>query len=468
MQSFDALMIGTGQAVPALAVALAQKGERIAVIESGLVGGSCVNVGCTPTKTLRKSARVAHLMRTARDFGVEVESVRVDFAAAMARMHQRVDAARAGLENWMQAQPNIRLLRSWGSFAGRDGEDFVVLAGDEKLRAKRVYINTGTRAHIPAISGLDALPCLDNVSLLQLRELPRHLLILGGSYIALEMGQIFRRLGAEVSIFEAAPRIAAREDPEVSAAIAAFLEREGISVDCNTIVESAQATQDGGNVRLTLKGDRQVTGSHLLAATGRLANTERLNLASIGLKTDARGFLPTDAKLRTAVPGVWALGDVNGRGAFTHTSYDDFEIVLADHGAPSNAPWRDADARILAYAMFTDPPLGRVGISLEEARRRVGAGARMLYAQWQMKDVSRAKEEGETDGLITLIVDAATERLLGATFLGINADEVVQVISTFMATGASWRVLQQALPVHPTVSEFLPTILGNLQPLCAE
>jgi len=464
VSSVDVIIIGTGQAAPALAVALAQGGERVAVIEAGLVGGSCVNVGCTPTKTLRKSARVAQMARTARDYGVDVGPVRVDFPAAMARMRQRVDASRGGLESWLASETNIRLYRAWGSFEGRDGADFIVRAGADLLRARRVYLNTGTRAFVPPIPGLAALPFLDNTSLLQLTELPEHLIIIGGSYIGLEMGQIFRRLGARVSIVQTGSRVAAREDPEVSAAITAFLEREGVDVHCAVAIESAEpaAHGSGQGIRLSLAGGRELTGSHVLVATGRLPNTDRLNLASVGLPTDGRGFINTDGRLRTAVDGIWALGDINGRGAFTHTSYDDHEIALAEQGGSA---WRDAEERILAYAMFTDPPLGRVGITLAEARRRVRDGARILYAQWAMKDVSRAKEEGETDGLITLIVDAASERFLGASILGINGDEIVQVISTFMATGASWRVLQQALPIHPTVTEFLPTILGRLKPL---
>jgi pyruvate/2-oxoglutarate dehydrogenase complex dihydrolipoamide dehydrogenase (E3) component len=312
------------------------------------------------------------------------------------------------------------------------------------------------------LAGLDAIPYLDNTSLLQLQKLPEHLIVVGGSYIGLEMGQIFRRLGSRVSIVEPGARVAAREDPEVSAAITAVLEREGIALHCGATIE--QASGQSGAVRLRLAHGPVLEGSHVLVATGRLPNTERLDLASVGLQTDARGFIETDADLQTPVAGIWALGDINRRGAFTHTSYDDHEIVLSRHRGDA-VPWRNADARVPTYAMFTDPPLGRVGITVDEARRRVRAGARIQVAQWAMKDVSRAKEEGETDGLITIIVDAASEQLLGATFLGIQGDEVVQVVGNFMATGASWRRMQQALPVHPTVTEFLPTILGALKDL---
>jgi pyruvate/2-oxoglutarate dehydrogenase complex dihydrolipoamide dehydrogenase (E3) component len=462
---FDAAIVGTGQAGPALAVALAQRGERVALIEGALLGGSCINVGCTPTKTLRKSARVAHLARHAGEFGVQVGKVEVDFAAAMRRMQQRVDTARAELEQWIADEPNLTLLRAWGSLAGRDAQGFDLLAGEQRLRARRVYLNTGTRAFIPPIPGIDDVPYLDNVSLLQLRTLPRHLLIVGGSYIGLEMGQIFRRLGSEVTVVETGPRITGREDPEVSACIASFLQAEGVTVLAGQDV--ARAERAGEGVALQV-GERRIEGSHLLVATGRLPNTERLRLDTVGVKTDSRGFIPTNAQLETNVPGIWALGDINKRGAFTHTSYQDHEIVLANYldalsqGSAHQGHLRSADERIMAYAMFTDPPLGRVGQSEGQAR---ASGKRILMATFDMKHVSRAKEEGETTGLVKLLVDADTERFVGATVLGINGDEIIQVISNFMAAGASWRVMKDALPIHPTVTEFLPTILGRLKPL---
>jgi len=464
---FDAAIVGTGQAAPALAVALAKRGERVALIEGGLLGGSCVNVGCTPTKTLRKSARVAYLARRAGEFGVQVGKVEVDFAAAMQRMQDLVDGARSELEGWIAAEPNITLLRAWGSFAGRGPQGFDLMAGERRIRAARVYLNTGTRASIPPIPGIHDVPGLDNVSLLKLRTLPRHLIILGGSYIGLEMGQIFRRLGSEVTVVEGAPRITIREDPEVSACIASFLQAEGLTVLAGQPIERVESSGDG--VSLQVAG-RRIEGSHLLVATGRLPNTERLNLQAVGVATDERGFVPTDGQLQTNVPGIWALGDINKRGAFTHTSYQDHEIVLANHlaaasqGSAHDTQLRSADGRNMAYAMYTDPPLGRVGQSEAEAR---ASGKRILVAKFDMKHVSRAKEESETSGLIKLLVDADTERFVGATVLGINGDEIIQVISNFMATGASWRVMKDALPIHPTVAEFLPTILGKLKPLPA-
>jgi pyruvate/2-oxoglutarate dehydrogenase complex dihydrolipoamide dehydrogenase (E3) component len=451
----DAAVIGTGQAAPSLAVALARRGEQVALVEGALLGGSCVNVGCTPTKTLRKSARVAYLARRAAEFGVHVGTVEVDFAAAMQRMQALVDGSRADLEQWIGGQANITLVRGWGAFTGRSDRGFELLAGDQPLRARRVYLNTGTRAFMPPIPGLDTVPALDNASLLQLRVLPAHLVILGGSYIGLEMGQIFRRLGSAVTVIEPGPRITSREDEDVSAAIAGFLGEEGITVLAGHPVERVERSGDG--VVVHVAGQR-IEGSHLLVATGRLPNTERLRLDTVGVATDERGFVPTDGRLETSVPGIWALGDINKRGAFTHTSYQDHQIVLANHEGGS----RTADGRVATYAMYTDPPLGRVGLGEAEARR---GGRPLLAVNWPMASVSRAREEGETAGMIKLLVDAQDERIVGAAVLGPGGDEVIQVISNFMATGARYQVLRDALPIHPTVSEFLPFVLGKLRPL---
>ena len=458
----DAAIIGTGQAAPSLAVALAKHGEKVVLIEGALVGGSCVNSGCTPTKTLRKSARVAYLARHAAEFGVRVGKVEVDFVAAMEHMQRRVDGARQDLEHWIAGQSNLTLLRGWGVFTGRSQGGFDLMAGEQPLHARRVYLNTGTRAFIPPIPGIETVPHLDNVSLLQLRSRPAHLVIIGGSYIGLEMGQIFRRLGSEVTVIETGPRITGREDPEVSAAIASMLQEEGVTVLAGKPVDRVGKNGDG--VVVHVDGQR-IEGSHLLVATGRQPNTERLRLDAVGVTTDERGFVPTNGKLETSVPGIWALGDINKRGAFTHTSYQDHQIVLANHlsrSSPHDGGSRSADGRVSTYAMYTDPPLGRVGLSEAEARQ---SGRPMLVVRLPMSSVSRAREEGETSGLIKLLVDANDERIVGAVILGFNGDEVIQVVSNFMATGASYRVLQDALPIHPTVSEFLPFVLGKLEPL---
>ncbi len=451
---FDVAVIGAGQAGPTLAMTLAAQGEKVALIEGGLVGGSCVNVGCTPTKTLRKSARVAHLMRRAGEFGIQAGTVEIDFAAAMARMQQRVDESRAGLEKSILGQDGLSLLRGWGRFIGRAGDRFELSAGDQVLRATRVVLNTGTRAFIPPLPGIDAVAALDNVSLLQLRERPRHLIVIGGSYIGLEMGQIFRRLGSEVTLIEAGPRITGRENEAVSKALTEMLQAEGIHIHTGHEIERVEKLAgDGIMVRV---GGQQLEGSHLLVATGRSPNTERLNLAAVGVATDERGFVPTNGRLETQVPGIWAVGDINKRGAFTHTSYQDGQIVLANFKGGA----RSADGRISTYAMYTDPPLGRVGLSEAQARE---SGRATLVANILMKDVSRAREEGETTGLMQILVDQHSEQIIGASLLGFGCDEVIQVISSFMATGARYQVLRDALPVHPTVSEFLPFMLGRVE-----
>ncbi|MGU3412297.1 mercuric reductase [Enterobacteriaceae bacterium C34A] len=464
MRHFDAILIGAGQAAPSLAVELANRGQRVALIEGNLLGGTCVNFGCTPTKTLRKSARVAHMAQRAAEFGVMTGAVSVDFAAAMRRMRARVETSRQGLTGWLEATENVETIHGWGSFQGRDGERFLIEVNDEIVSADSVYLNTGTRAFIPQLPGIDHVPVLDNASLLALGECPKHLLIVGASYIGLELGQIYRRLGAEVTIIHRSGRIAEREDEDVSAAIQDFLSAEEIAFHLNASVISLSPHADGVSVQLS--DGRELTGSHILFATGRMPNSERLNLAAVGVETDQRGFIRTDAHFNTNVSGIKALGDINGRGAFTHTSYHDYQIALeALDGKSPAGQWHDADKRTLTYAMFTDPPLGRVGITLAQAKALVAKGQKILTTEFSMADVSRAKEESETYGLIRLIVDAESERFLGATFLGIGGDEIVAVISNYMATGASYKLMMQALPVHPTVGEFLPTVLGRFQEL---
>lgn len=469
-QRVDAVLIGTGQAAPALATALASRGERVVVFEGGALGGSCVNVGCTPTKTLRKSARVAHLVARAAEFGVETGDVRIDFAAAMERTADVVNASRAGLARWMHDTDGVTVVHEWAALAGRDGDQFVVRGSETTVVAPRVYLNPGTRPFVPPIDGLAEVPYLTNETIMALRQRPEHLVILGGSYIGLELGQIFRRLGSAVTVVESGSAIASREDPDVSARIAEMLRAEGVSLLTDAQVE--RVTQHDAIARATLSlamhvrtpdqaDTQEVRASHVLVATGRRPNTERLGLDSVGVQVDDRGFIPVNGRLETSVPGIWALGDVNRRGAFTHTSYQDHEIVLANHVGGS----RTADDRITTYAMFTDPPLGRVGLGEREAREQMAHGRRFLTASHEMASVSRAKEEGETTGVLKVLVDADTNRFVGATLLGIGADEIVQIIGAMMAADAPYQVLRDALPVHPTVTEFFPTLLGKLKPL---
>ncbi len=467
MREFDSVIIGSGQAAPSLAVGLARRGETVALVEGDRLGGTCVNTGCTPTKTLRKSARIAHLARRAADFGVTTGPVEVDFPAAMARMRTRVVTARDGLTAWLAGTERLSVIHGWGRFDGREADGRLrVMVGDQILLARQVYLNTGTRPFLPPVPGIDTITPLDNAGLLALTERPDHLIVVGGSYIGLELGQILRRLGSTVTILHRADRLAEREDADVSGIIADIMRAEEIDLRLNAGLASVGKSMRG--VLAVLEDGTELSGSHILFATGRVPKTDALNLASVGLAADQRGYIATDARLKTNVPGIWALGDINRRGAFTHTAYHDHEIVLAHRdGLTGLHQWQGADARVTTYAMFTDPPLGRVGLTRAEALALVAQGRRILISDLPMERVSRAKEEGETTGLIRLIVDAETEQFLGATVFGFAGDEIIATLTNFMATGASYRIMQQALPVHPTVAEFLPTILAGLKPLGA-
>lgn len=467
MEYVDSVVIGAGQAGPSLAVALAGRGQRVALIEGDLLGGTCVNDGCTPTKTLRKSARVAHLARRAADFGVATGEVAVDFAAAMDRMRDAVRESREGLARWLASTDGLEVIEGWASFEGPDTHGFVVGVAGRRLCAPRVHLNTGARATVPPIDGVDEVTILDNSGLLALTECPRHLLIIGGSYIGLEFGQMFRRLGASVTILDRSERLASKEDDDVSECVTRLMRDEGIELVLGADIRELGEAADGPWVRLA--DGREFSGSHVLMATGREPDTGRLRLDRVGVETDARGYIVTDGRLNTNVPGITALGDVNGRGAFTHTSYHDHEILLAaiDEAADLHQ-WADAGRRPTTYALYIDPPLARVGLSMRQARGLAEEGRAVLSASLPMSGFSRAKEEGETEGLVRVIVDGSSEAILGATVFGFGGDEVIAVLSNFMATGASYRIMRQALPVHPTVAEMLPTLLGKLEPLAPE
>jgi pyruvate/2-oxoglutarate dehydrogenase complex dihydrolipoamide dehydrogenase (E3) component len=455
--SFDAIVVGAGQAGPGIAYHLVSTGRTVALIEADKVGGTCLNRGCRPTKALRASARVAQLARTAGRHGVRTGDVAVDFAAVIARKDALIDGWVNDHAESLGHTDGLTLVYGEARFAGRSDSAFEVsVEGHRSLRAPEVFLNVGTRATKPPLPGLDDVAWLDNDSVLHLQQLPAHLVILGGSYIGLEIGQLFGRFGSAVTIIERGERIASREDPDIAAEIARFLTAEGIDIRTSTSVQRVESTTDG--VRLHTTDCATIDGSHLLVAIGRTPNTDRLDLERVGLATDARGFIHTDGVFRTAVEGIWALGDINARGAFTHTSFQDYEI-LADHLRGGN---RTADGRIPTYAMFTDPPLGRVGMNEREAR---ASGRKVGKATMRMCDVTRARLEGETDGLISILVDTESERFLGASVLGITGDEIVQSISALMHADASCRVLAQMLPIHPTVAEFYPTILGRLEPL---
>lgn len=457
---YDAIVIGAGQAGPSLAAFFANEGQKVALAEGGMMGGSCVNYGCTPTKTMRASARVAYQAKRASEYGINTGTVTVDFAKVMARKDDIVSNSRNGLTDWLKSIDTLDIYREYAQFVGTENGVHQVQVGDTIIEAERVYLNVGTRAFIPPIDGLDTVDYLDNVKLMGLTTLPEHLIILGGSYIGLEIGQIFRRFGSEVTIIERAPRVAVREDEDVSAEIERIMTDEGITL--HTDSSATQVSQDGDVISVTLStsdgNETEVSGSHLLVATGRVPNTDTLKLNAIGLETNQRGYIATNGQLETSVAGVFALGDINRRGAFTHTSYHDYEIVRDNWNGAS----RSADERTMVYSMFTDPPLGRVGMSEREARE---SGRNVLAMTHEAKNVSRAKEDGELNGLVKLIVDADTEEFLGATTFIMQGDDVVQVVSNYMATGASYKIMQQALPVHPTISEYFPTWLSMLQPL---
>ncbi len=374
MEKYDSVIIGSGQAAPSLAVGLAKRGQRVALIEADRLGRTCVNTGCTPTKTLRKSARVAHLVRRAGDFGIRSGPGEVGFAAAMARMRDRVDTARAGLSDWLGGTDGVEVIRGRGSLQGHyEGGGFVVGVDDGRILADRVFLNTGTRAPVPPVPLLDGVPHLHNASLLSLTERPDHLIVVGGSYIGLEMGQIFRRLGSKITIVHRGSHLADREDEDISGIIADIMRDEGITLHLDAAIAGVARNMRG--VLMTLENGQEIAGSHVLFATGRVPNTDRLNLDAVGVTLEKRGYIPTDAHLRTNVNGIWALGDVNRRGAFTHTSYHDHESVLAElDGLRDLHQWSDADQRPATYAMFTAPPLGRTGLSLRDARRLAADG----------------------------------------------------------------------------------------------
>jgi pyruvate/2-oxoglutarate dehydrogenase complex dihydrolipoamide dehydrogenase (E3) component len=455
--NFDAIVIGAGQAGPLLAVRLAQAGMKVAIVERKLFGGTCVNTGCTPTKTLVASAYAAHLARRAGDYGVVLGGeVGVDMKRVKARQDTVVHNQRDGLEQWVKSQQNCTVYNGQARFESAHD----VRVGGDLLTADKVFINVGGRANIPAMPGVDQAPILTNSSLLELDELPRHLVVIGGSYVGLEFAQIYRRFGSEVTVVEMADRLIRREDPDISAAVLAILEAEGVQVRLGA--ECIRFESRGADVCVNVEceiGEPQIVGSHVLLAVGRRPNTVDLGLDAAGIQVDSHGYIVVDDDLRTTAPGVWALGDCNGRGAFTHTAYNDFEIVAGNLLDGEN---RRVSDRITAYALFTDPPLGRAGLSEAEAR---ATGRRLLVGSRPMTQVGRAVEKGETLGLMKVVVDADSQEILGAAILGTEGDEAIHAILDTMYAKAPYRTLQRAVNIHPTVSELIPTLLGELKPI---
>ncbi len=456
-EKLDAIVIGTGQAGPSLAARLAGTGMNVAVIERKKFGGTCVNVGCIPTKTLVASARSAHVARRAADYGVVIDgAVRVDMKKVKARKDAIVAKSRTGVEKWLKAMDNCTVYEGSARFeAGR-----TVSVGNQRLEAEKIFINVGARALRPSIPGLDTVDYLTNTEMMEIDFLPEHLIVLGGSYIGLEFGQMYRRFGSEVTVIQRGDRLVSREDEDVSTAVREILEGEGINIVTSTSDHEVEKRGDRIAFKMTAAGEpREIVGSHLLVAVGRIPNTDDLGLERAGIDQDDRGFVKVDDQLRTNVEGVWALGDCNRMGAFTHTSYNDYEIVAANL---LDDDLRRVSDRITAYAVYIDPPLGRVGMTEAQVRK---SGRKALIGSRSMTRVGRAAEKGETQGFMKVLVDAVTKRILGASLLGIEADEAIHSILDVMYADAPYTVIQRAVHIHPTVSELIPTMLGELKPL---
>ena len=452
----DAIIIGAGQAGPPLAGRLTEAGQTVVLIERALFGGTCVNTGCTPTKTLVASAYAAHLARRAADYGVVVDgAVRVDMKAVKARADKVSGESRKGVEDWLRGMERCTVVQGQARFE----DSHVVRVGNATYTAPRIFINVGGRARKPDLPGVHDVPVLNNTSMLALDEVPRHLVVVGGSYIGLEFAQMYRRFGSDVTIVEMGPRLIGREDEEISAAIKGIMEAEGIAVRTGAACISLAPHDEGVAVQLDCqKGPPVAVGSHVLLAVGRVPNTDDLGLDRAGVVMDDRGYITVDDTLQTNVPGIWALGDCNGRGAFTHTSYNDFEIVAANL---LDGETRTLPQRIPAYALYIDPPLGRVGMTEAEARK---TGRPLLVASRPMTRVSRAIEKGETQGLMKVVADAETRKILGAAILGVGGDEAIHGVIDIMQADVTYDVLQRAVPIHPTVSELIPTVVGDLKP----
>ncbi|MGH7115668.1 MAG: FAD-containing oxidoreductase [Stellaceae bacterium] len=454
---YDAIIIGTGQAGPALAFRLAGAGMNVAIAERKLVGGTCVNTGCTPTKALVASAYAAQMARRAAEYGVATPGgVAVDMKRVKARKDAIVAQSRDGLTSALESTSNLTLYRGHARFAA----PHEIEIGEDRLSAAHIFINVGGRASAPAMPGIDQAPYLTNSSMMEIDFLPRHLVVIGGSYVGLEFAQMYRRFGSAVTVVEKAARLVPREDEHVSMAIKDILEAEGVAVRLNA--ECISLAANGDDIVATAscaEGEPEIVGSHLLLAVGRRPNTDDVGLDRAGIARDKRGYIVVDDELRTNVPGVWALGDCNGKGAFTHTAYNDYEIIAAnllDHDA------RRVSDRIIAYALFTDPPLGRAGMSMAEAR---ASGRRLLVAERPMTRVARAIEKGETQGFMRVLVDGDTKEILGASILGPGGDEAIHAILDTMYAKAPYTALRRAMHIHPTVSELIPTMLGELRPL---
>lgn len=457
-ETFDAIVIGAGQAGPALAARCSKEGLRTAVIERHHFGGTCVNVGCVPTKTLVASARAVRLAGRGADFGFDTGELRVDMARVKARKDRIVMESRQGVEKWMRGLKGAEVITGDARFVG----ERTVAVNGRQLSAPRIFLNVGGRPVRPDLQGIDSVPTLDNASVMELAAVPEHLVIVGGSYIGLEFAQLMRRFGAGVTVVERSARLLPREDEDVSDGIKAILEAEGVRFELGAECLSLAPHADGISVGAACAGGAEgVVGSHVLLAVGRRPNTDGLGLELAGVRTDARGYIEVDEQCRTSAEGVWAVGDCNGRGAFTHTAWNDHEIVVAN--LFDQDPRRLGD-RIPCYALFIDPPLGRIGMNEAEARTAMAQGRKILRGKMPMQRVGRAREAGETQGFMKVLVDADSQRLLGAALLGLSGDEVVHALLDTMAADRPYTVISRAMHIHPTVSELVPTLLQQLKP----
>ena len=456
-ESYDAIVIGTGQAGPSMASRLVREGRKTAIIERHLFGGTCVNVGCIPTKALVASARAAHMARRGEDFGVRIEGdISVDMKRVKARKDEIAGRSNQGVTNWMKNMEGLDVYEGHGSFTA----PHTVAVNGKTLEAPQIFLNVGARALVPDIPGLGEVDYLTNSSMMEVDQLPGHLIIIGGSYIGLEFAQMYRRFGSRVTVVEKSPRLIPRDDEDVSAAVREILEGEGVDIRLGSDCITVRKEGEGVAVQLDCSdGPREATGTHLLLAVGRKPNTGDLGLDKAGIAMDERGFIEVDDHLRTTVDGVWAIGDANGKGAFTHTSYNDYEIVAAN--LFDDDPRKVSD-RILCYGLYIDPPLGRVGMSEQEART---SGRKVLMGKMEMARVGRARERSETQGFMKILVDAESRHILGASILGIGGDEVVHSLLDVMYAQAPYTVIQRAVHIHPTVTELIPTLLGSLAPL---
>ena len=455
MKHYDAIIIGAGQAGPSLAARLVSEGEQVAIIERHLFGGTCVNTGCIPTKTLVASAKVAHMAQRGSEYGVEC-----DFSVDMKKVKQRKDSvveqSNQGVTQWLKEMKGLDVYEGHARFISNHS----LSVNNEELAADKIFINVGARARVPDMPGLDEIDYFTNTSIMEVDYLPRHLIIIGGSYIGLEFAQIYRRFGSQVSVIEMSERLIAREDEEVSSTVQEILASEGISIELNAECISFSSTGEDIAVNTSCRdGQQQLTGSHVLLAVGRVPNTDDLGLSKTDIKVNERGLIQVDDHLQTSVEGVWALGECNGRGAFTHTAYNDYEIV-ADNLYGTGQ--RKVTDRINCYGLFIDPPLGRVGMTEAQVRE---SGINALVGKMDMSRVGRAREKGETSGFMKVLINADNQQILGANILGVEGDEVVHLFLDLMYANKEYTVIANATHIHPTVSELIPTLLQNLKPL---